>query len=74
VDAAGETASMDEAGGSVTESEAEVEDEDSVEEVEEVVKGSVEVLEASALVVMTLGGPTAAMISPTTGTAGQSMH
>lgn len=50
---------------------SETDDEDSVEAVEEAVKGSVEVLEGSALDVTTLGGPTAAMTSPTRGTADQ---
>ena len=51
--------------------DSETDNEDSVEAVEEAVKGSVEVLEGSALDVTTLGGPTAAMTSPTRGTAGQ---
>ena len=51
--------------------DSETDDEDSVEAVEEAVKGSVEVLEGSALDVTTLGGPTAAMTSPTRGTADQ---
>lgn len=63
MEAAGATASTDEAGGSVTE--------DTADAVEEDAKGSVEEAEESTLDVTTVGGPTAATASTRPGTTSQ---
>lgn len=61
VEAAGETASIEDAGGSVTD------DSDSEDTVDEGSTELVEEAEGSALTVTTLGGPTAATTSPRIG-------